>query len=148
MSCVSSWTSSFDCIWRSWGGHGRVDIAKYQKGPKLEQSKDIARETIASASAERLRQKGVGLSSLASSNAATSEGIARDMQSMNEPRVSGYTHLRRGPTISRIVLTDDDGATRTRAATCLGLTCAGTALPTSIAALEAQPGQDWKVLKA
>ena len=80
----------------------------------MDRLKDIAREAldhfraIADAASEGLHQKGVSLASLANPNVATSETIAREMQSMNEQRIGDCLRLRREPTIARMVVTDDD----------------------------------------
>lgn len=81
--------------------------------------KQVAREAlanfaaIAAAAGERLREKGISLDSLAVINQATAEKLAADMRARNEQRISDCHHLRREPTIARLVITDEFEQTET-----------------------------------
>lgn len=65
-------------------------------------------EAISHAAEQGLRDKGLSLDSLATVNQFTTETMSRDMRERNAERLSDYTHLRREPTIARLVVSDDD----------------------------------------
>jgi hypothetical protein len=78
---------------------------------KLRQVAEEALNTfgaIADAATLRLQEKGISLGSLAVVNEATAEILAKAMRERNAQRVSDCLHLRREPTIARLVIADDD----------------------------------------
>lgn len=95
------------------------EAAKSEQGGELDELKSIAKEAldsfeaIASAATARLREKGVSLESLANVSLASAEKTAGEMRLINEQRLGDCQHLRREPTIARLVVIDEDEVTRT-----------------------------------